>query len=122
MEIKVRGRLGSDPEVKIVGTDNLPVTSFSLAHTPRSKKNGEWIDGDTQWFQVSMFGKRAQAFGDAARKGDEVLVVGALKMNNYTDRTGQQKTGLEITATDIGLIPKIVKKEPPRDKTWDNAW
>lgn len=122
MEIKVRGRLGNDPEVKIVGADNLPVVTFSLAHTPRSKKNGEWIDGDTQWFQVSMFGKRAQAVGGTAKKGDEVLVVGALKMNNYTDRSGQQKTGLEITASDIGLIPRIGRTEPKAERAWDTSW
>ena len=122
MEIKVRGRLGNDPEVKIVGQDNLPIVSFSLAHTPRSKKDGQWIDGDTQWFQVSMFGKRAEAVGQSAKKGDEVLVIGTLKMTNYTDKQGQQRNGMEINATEIGLIPRIVKTEVKQDRTWDNVW
>lgn len=122
MEIKVRGRLGNDPEVKTVGAENLPVVTFSLAHTPRSKKNGEWVDGDTQWFRVSMFGKRAQALGQTAKKGDEVLVLGTLKMNQYTDANGQARGGWEISATDIGLIPKIARTELPTKSAWDSGW
>ena len=122
MEIKVRGRLGNDPEVKTVGAENLPVVTFSLAHTPRSKKNGEWVDGDTQWFRVSMFGKSAQALGQTAKNGDEVLVIGTLKMNQYTDANGQTRGGWEISATDIGLIPKIARTELPTKGGWDSGW
>jgi single-strand DNA-binding protein len=126
MEIKVRGRLGNDPETKTVGADNIPVAVFSLAHTPRSKKNGQWVDGDTQWFQVAHFGKRAEAIAKAAKKGDEVLVIGTLKLNKYTDRNGVEKSGMEITASEIGLVPKIDKTDGPRGTQptggWDTSW
>ena len=59
MEIKVRGRLGNDPELKTVGADNIPAVVFSLAHTPRSKKNGQWVDGETNWYRVVRFGVSA---------------------------------------------------------------
>lgn len=122
MEIRVRGRLGNDPETKTVGADNIPVTVFSLAHTPRSKKNGQWIDGDTQWFQVAHFGKRAEAIAKAAKKGDEVIVIGTLKMNKYTDRNGVEKSGMEITASEIGLVPKIDKTNTQTREGWDTSW
>lgn len=127
MEIRVRGRLGNDPESKTVGADNIPVAVFSLAHTPRSKKNGQWIDGDTQWFQVAYFGKRADALAKAAKKGDEVIVIGTLKMNKYTDRNGVEKSGMEITASEIGLVPKAEKPQGPTGYNpnqggWDTQW
>lgn len=123
MEIKVRGRLGNDPETKKVGADNLIVTVFSLAHTPRSKKNGEWVDGDTQWFQVAYFGKRAEALGKATKKGDEVIVIGTLKMNKYTDRNGVEKSGMEITASEIGLVPKVERAQQTQSQGgWDTTW
>lgn len=110
MEIRVRGRLGKDPELKTVGADNLQMVSFSLAHTPRSKKNGEWVDGDTTWYRVVRFGTGAEAIAQSITKGDEVLVIGTLKMNNYTDKNGEAKSQLEITASEVGIVPKAAKK------------
>ena len=122
MEIKVRGRLGNDPELKTVGADNLQLVTFSLAHTPRSKKNGQWVDGDTQWFQVAYFGKRAESLAKAAKKGDEVIVIGTLKMNKYTDRNGVEKSGMEITASEIGLVPKAERPQTQAQGGWDTQW
>ena len=122
MEIRVRGRLGNDPETKTVGADNISVAVFSLAHTPRSKKNGQWIDGDTQWFQVAYFGKRAESLAKAAKKGDEVIVIGTLKMNKYTDRNGVEKSGMEITANEIGLVPKAERPQTQAQGGWDTQW
>lgn len=122
MEIKVRGRLGNDPELKTVGAEKISVTVFSLAHTPRSKKNGEWVDGDTQWFQVAHFGKRAEALAKAAKKGDEVIVIGTLKMTKYTDRNGVEKSGMEITANEIGLVPKVERQLAGTQGGWEQPW
>jgi len=115
MEIRVRGRLGNDPELKTVGADNLSLATFSLAHTPRSKKNGEWVDGDTNWYRVVRFGSGAEAVAQTIKKGDEVIVIGTMKLNNYTDKNGVEKTQMEITASEIGVVPKIA-----RNKTQSN--
>lgn len=121
MEIRVRGRLGNDPELKTVGADNLQLATFSLAHTPRAKKNGEWQDGETTWYRVTRFGLGAEAIAQQVHKGDEVLVIGTLKMNTYTDKNGVEKTQFEITASDIGVIPKIARKQtqPTNQGGWD---
>ena len=124
MEIKVRGRLGNDPELKTVA-DNLSLATFSLAHTPRSKKNGEWVDGETNWYRVVRFGAGAEAIAQTVKKGDEVIVIGTLKMNNYTDKNGVEKTQLEITASEIGVVPKITKAKTQTQPTtggWEQPW
>ena len=123
MEIRDRGRLGNDPELKTVA-DNLQLASFSLAHTPRSKKNGEWVDGETAWYRVVRFGTGAEAIAQSVKKGDEVIVIGTLKMNSYTDKNGVEKTQLEITASEIGIVPKIAKTKPQTEKQggWDTSW
>lgn len=111
MEIRVRGRLGNDPELKTVGADNLELVTFSLAHTPRSKKDGEWVDGETNWYRVIKFGKQAETLAQTLRKGDEVIVIGTLKMNNYTDKNGVEKSQMEITVSELGIVPKIAKNK-----------
>lgn len=124
MEIRVRGRLGNDPEIKTVGAENLPLVTFSLAYTPRSKQNGQWVDGETNWYRVAKFGKNAEVYADSLKKGDEVIVIGTLKMNNYNDKNGQPKTQLDINASEIGIVPKgqRVKTQQQNNGGWEQPW
>jgi single-strand DNA-binding protein len=110
MEIKVKGRVGSDPEIKFVTQDQLPLVTFSIAYTPRNKKGGEWVDGETMWFKVAQFGKKAEAIADTIKKGDEVLVLGSVKQSTFQGRDGVEKTALEITASEVALIPRLQKE------------
>jgi single-strand DNA-binding protein len=127
MEIKVKGRVGNDPELKFVTQEQLPLVTFNLAYTPRSRKNNEWVDGETMWFRVAMFGKKAEAIVDAVKKGDEVLVIGSVKQSTFKGKDGSDKTALEISATEIALIPKLQKtargqQAPARDNQEWPEW
>lgn len=106
MEIKVKGRVGNDPEMKFVTQDQIPLATFSMAYTPRTRKGSEWVEGETMWFRVAVFGKKAEGIVDAIKKGDEVLVLGTLKQSTFKGRDGAEKTALEISATEVGLIPR----------------
>ena len=123
MEIRVRGRLGNDPELKTVTADNLPLVTFSLAYTPRSKQNGQWVDGETNWYRVAKFGKNAETYAKALQKGDEVIVIGTLKINVYTDKNGQPKNQLDINASEIGIVPKGQKTNTQQNNGgWEQPW
>jgi len=109
-DITVKGVIGKDPEIKFF--NDFSVTSFPVAYTPREKsKTGEWSDGETVWFRVSVAGKQAENAVDQFKKGDRVLVVGKLKVSNYTDKAGVQKQGLEIRSETVGVIPKVDKQQ-----------
>ena len=108
MNISVKGNLGSDPDLKF-SKNNTAYCNFSLAYTPRKQVAGEWQDGETMWFKVVAFGTKAEAIADTFRKGDTVLVVGEMAQSTYTDKEGNEKTSMEITAKEVGLIPKLGK-------------
>lgn len=123
MEIRVKGRVGTDPEIKFVTQEQIPLATFSLAYTPRSRKGSEWVDGETMWFRVARFGKGAEAIADAIKKGDEVLVIGSVKQSTYQGKDGTDKTSLEITATEIALVPRIGNTAPkPKPRQSEGAW
>ena len=105
MNISVKGNVGQDPEFK-VSKSGTQVCSFSLAYTPRKKQGSEWIDGETMWFRVVQFGEKAEQLADQVAKGDPVIVVGSLSQSTYQAKDGSEKTSLEITATDVGVLPK----------------
>ena len=108
MNISVKGNLGSDPDLKF-SQNNTAYCNFSLAYTPRKQVAGEWQDGETMWFKVVAFGTKAEAVADTYRKGDTVLVTGEMAQSTYTDKEGNEKTSMEITAREVGLVPKLGK-------------
>ena len=108
MNITVKGNVGQEPELKFSKANNAYVT-LSVAYTPRTKQGEEWTDGETMWFRVVQFGAKAEATVDLIKKGDAVLVTGALKQSTYTDKEGKERTSLEITADQIGLVPRTQK-------------
>ena len=101
----VTGNLGKDIELKF-SKDGLAIASFSIGHTPTTMKNGIREDGETMWFRVTVFGDKAEAVADRLKKGDAVLVTGKLKQSTYIGKDMLEKTSLEITANEIGLLIK----------------
>jgi single-strand DNA-binding protein len=108
-QIVIQGNVGNDPEFKTV-KDNLSLATFSLAHTPRSQKNGRWEDGETMWLRVTQFGEKAEALKNAIQKGNSVIITGSLKQVSYKSKDGQEKQGLEINATSVSITPRLTKK------------
>jgi single-strand DNA-binding protein len=114
--ITVSGNVGTDPEIKFYDGKNgsFGVARFSLAYTPREKdKAGNYTDGVTTWFTVSVLGKQAELVADSISKGQRVQVTGAFKQSNYTAKDGTQKQGLEIKADSITLELVGAKKSKP---------
>lgn len=109
-QIVLQGNAGNDPELKFV-KDNLAIASVSIAHTPRTQKDGRWQDGETMWVKVVQFGEKAEALVDTVKKGDSVVVTGALKQVSYKGRDGTDKQGLEINANTVSIAPRAKKKE-----------
>jgi single-strand DNA-binding protein len=117
MNISVKGNLGSDPDLKF-SKNNTAYCNFSLAYTPRKQVNGEWQDGETMWFKVVAFGAKAEMVADNFKKGDSVLVVGEMAQSTYTDKEGNEKTSMEITAKEVGLIPRLQKAKTQEATPW----
>jgi single-strand DNA-binding protein len=117
MHISVKGNLGSDPDLKFSKNNNA-YCNFSLAYTPRKQVNGEWQDGETNWFRVVVFGAKAEAVADNFKKGDTVLVVGDLAQSTFKDKEGNEKTAMEITAKDVGLVPRLQKAKKEEGAPW----
>jgi hypothetical protein len=43
-------------------------------------------------------------------------------MNTYTDKNGIEKTQMEITASEVGVVPKIVKTKPQPNNGGQEPW
>lgn len=73
------GNVGNIYELRRVGKDNRAVIEFTVASTPRVRKdNGDWTDGEPTWTTVVAWNKLAENIEKTFEKGSRVVVVGHL--------------------------------------------
>jgi single-strand DNA-binding protein len=99
----VVGHLGSDPEMRYTPS-GVPVTSFSLATSRRwTNQNGEQQE-KTTWFRVTCWRKTAELAAQYLQKGRLVLVEGEIDSHAYTDRDGNPRSSLDLTANVVRFL------------------
>ena len=98
------GNLGRDPEMRYTQSGKA-VTNLSLATSKTwTDKTGERQE-KTVWFKVTAWDKLAEIASEHLAKGREVLVVGEMEEPNiWTDREGNPRSNLEVTARDIRFL------------------
>ena len=102
-KIIVIGNVGRDPEMRYTPSGQA-VTSFSVASNRRYRtSDGEQRD-ETEWFNVSAFGRLSEICNQYLTRGRQVYVEGRLRGRSYTDRDGQPRYSLEITANEVQFL------------------
>jgi len=96
--IIIVGYLGRDPELRLTPQGH-SVCSFSIAST--EKRAGEEI---TTWFKVTAWNRLAEIANEYLHKGSQAYICGSLRLTEYTDREGQQRTSLEVRASEIQFL------------------
>ena len=102
-KMMIIGNLGRDPEMRYT-PDGRAVTNFSVATNYRSTTpDGEQRD-ETEWFNVSVFGRQAETCNQYLSKGRKVFVEGRLKSRSYQTRDGETRFSIDIMANDVRFI------------------
>ena len=95
--VHITGYVGTEVELRPTSG----VGSFRVASTPRYRKNGDWVDGNTTWLTVTCWRNLAEHAAKSIRKGDPVIVIGKLRTNVWKGEEGVVER-LILEATTIG--------------------
>lgn len=90
------GRLGRDPEMRYTRNGSA-VTNFSIAVQQQK-------DDDVLWVRVSCWERLAETCNQYLEKGKLVLVEGRVRISEWTDKDGNTKTSMEMTATSVQFL------------------
>lgn len=114
--ITIVGYLGRDAELRYT-PQGTAVCSFSVATTERRKdRAGEYQD-ITTWFNVSVWGSRAESTSQYLSKGKLVYLEGRLTQREYQDRDGNTRMSLDVNASDLQFVgPRGDDAPPMRDE------
>jgi single-strand DNA-binding protein len=103
--LELAGYVGREPEYrKTQGGEDM--VSFSLCYS-RKLKDGK---SEATWVQVVCFGWAAEA-SRGIKKGDNVFVSGMLRVSQYQDKDGRDRTSVSLLARAVGVLVKAEKSE-----------
>lgn len=97
-----------------VGTDTIEVKT-SQAGKPWTSFSA-CVGDDTQWVTVVAFGDRAQQLAGHLHKGDKIYAEGRLKLDTWTGKDGEARTGLNVAAWRVEQLGQIGKNKPAKPK------
>jgi single-strand DNA-binding protein len=69
----------------------------------RRDKTGDLQD-ITTWFRITLWNRQAENASKYLQKGSPVYIEGRLKLDEWTDRDGNIRQTLDVTATDMQFI------------------
>jgi single-strand DNA-binding protein len=112
------GNLVFEPDFGVTA-NGISRCKMRIACNERKKQDGEWVDGDTSFFDIIVWRGLADAAGDNFKKGQSILVVGKVKISKYEDKNGVEKQSVEILADEIAAVVKGKKAVTnPTDDPW----
>ena len=98
------GRLAADPEMKYFGSGASVCNARLLVNRPGQKRD----DGQKPYgFKLKLWNDKAQAFADAARKGNLVVVSGRVETEAWTDRDGEERSGVVVNVEAFEIMAKL---------------
>jgi len=105
-KLTIIGYVVRDPEQRYLPNGEM-VAEFTVPYTERKRdERGEWADGETAWYRVSVFGALAQRAAEQLHKGVQVYLEGVLLPREYTDRDGRSRVSLDVRCRELRLLDK----------------
>ena len=99
--VMLSGNLTRSPELKTT-PGGMAVLQMGIAVNGRRKNSqtGQWEDVPN-YFDLTMFGNRAQAVSQYLGKGTKVMVDGELRWRSWQDQNGQNRSKVEVIVNEI---------------------
>lgn len=95
------GRLTRDAGLKFTSS-GLAICEFSLAINRRVKQGDNWVE-EPHFFDITLFGKVAEAIAKYMLKGNQIAVEGELRLDRW-EQDGQKRSKIKIIANNVQLL------------------
>lgn len=98
------GRLGKDPEVKMVGDKKTVRFSIACSEKYKDRATGESKE-KTEWVNCSAWDSLAGVIEKYVKKGSQVFISGKLTTRSWDDpASGQKRFATEIVVRELQML------------------
>ena len=111
--VTLKGNLARDPEIKEIsyGEKTTKVANFTLAVTRYFKRANGDKDKDTTFIPCEAWDTGADTIGKYLKKGDPVLLEGAIKVESWKNAEGENRSRMKIRVSNFDKLYRA----PPKD-------
>lgn len=99
------GNLTRDAELK-VSPSGVSVLEVGIAVNDRIKRGEEWIDRPN-FFDVIVFGKRAEGLASLLTRGLKVTITGKLRWSSWETQDGQKRSRVQVIAEHVEFMGRL---------------
>ena len=110
------GNLGRDAELKHTG-GGTAVCTVGVATSEKFKDRDGNQKETTEWHNVVIWGKTAEALAAYLTKGKQIYVEGRLQTRVWTDKEGNERKTTEVKADRVVLLGGGSRDSGRRDQT-----
>ncbi len=104
------GRVGQDPEIKLVGETK--VAKVSLATSERYKdKSGNKVE-NTEWHNLELWDGLAKLAESYLKKGSQIYVEGKIKTDKWETDSGEKRSAVKIRVTSLTMLGGNTEQQP----------
>ncbi len=100
--VVLAGNLVRDAELKY-SNSGLAILEFAIAINDQKKQGDNWVD-EVHYFDITVFGRRAEALQRFLTKGKPVGIEGKLKQDRWQTPEGQNRSKVGIIANNVMLF------------------
>jgi len=116
--ITLVGRLGQDPVS--IGDTGLRLRLVTNDRV-KNEETGKYEDAATSWWTIKVWGRLADQTRNSIKKGQELTIVGKIYEENWTDKTGTNRSSYEIRAESIAVTTYSINKERAADRMFEES-
>ena len=99
--VSITGHICAAPELKFIN-DGTAVANFSIANNVYKPSAED--KSYANFFDVVIFGNRAEALGKILTKGMLIALQGRLQQDRWENKEGQKRSKIKIIASEIKLM------------------
>lgn len=104
------GNLTRDVEIRYTGS-SLAIGTTGIAVNRKFKSQTGESKEETLFVDLSLFGRTAEIANQYLKKGSKVLVEGKLKLDQWTDQSGQKRSKHSITVEVLQMLDTKKERE-----------
>jgi single-strand DNA-binding protein len=101
--VQLIGNLGMNPEIITLESGKKLAKMTIATNEDYTNQKGEKVK-ETQWHNVSAWGKQADIIEKYLTKGKQVCIEGKLNNRNYTDKEGVKRYITEIICNEVLML------------------
>ncbi|MCT6881363.1 single-stranded DNA-binding protein [Snodgrassella sp. CS2] len=114
------GRLGRKPEIRYSSTNDAMAT-FTLATEEKWKDRTGNKQSQTEWHNITMFGKLAEIANQYLEKGSLVFIEGRIQSKRYIDTNQIERLAYNIIANEMRMLTYKNNNSTPIQNSAANA-